>query len=94
MTSHWNVQIHIQEVREPELQKDSSGREIRGPIGPVLTERKVIERLHISVVADSEPEALLKVERVLKTEMPVPVRESYEVTTESGAAAIFMPRAE
>jgi hypothetical protein len=91
MTSQWNVQIHIQEVVEPEPVKDASGYVFKGLVSPLMTERKVIERVLISVVADSETEALGKAQRLLETEMADMVQ-TYEVQTESGGTAIFTPR--
>jgi hypothetical protein len=92
MTSHWNVQLEIQEVREPEPLLDKNGYAVKNGIGTVqLTERTTIERVRVVVRADSETEALGKAQRLLETEMADMVQ-TYEVQTESGATASFTPR--
>lgn len=83
MSTHWNIQIGIQEVEEPEPIKDNGGyvKSIGGK--PIMTERRVSEALKLAVTADSEEEAYAKAHRMLNANAPAslsPWEESFGET--------------
>jgi len=93
MTSHWNVQLTIQEVREPEPVTDKNGypAKLNAVGGVQMTERVAIERVRVNVVADTEDLALQKAMRLLDTEMS-PVEEVTLMSGEGPVAKLSWPR--
>ena len=65
---HYNVQVHIQQVQEPEnLDDRQPGR------SPSHTERKVIEVLSLKISASTEAEAYERAVKILTLNNPPPV---------------------
>lgn len=69
---HWNIQINIQEVVPKQPAKDYRDSTVTNAGVVVYVERRVTERLNLSIVADSEYAAHHKAMRILDTNMPVP----------------------
>jgi len=74
---HYNIQIHIQQVQEPEPINDP----VRGR-SPSHTERKVTSILELKVTADTESAAYERALRVLSMNAPEP-QSRYIVTQET-----------
>lgn len=72
--THFNVQIHIQQVIEPKPIEDKNGYPVKtGPMGvPAMTERQVIEVLKLAITADTELDAYLKAHKILSANEPIP----------------------
>lgn len=69
---HFNIQIHIQKVIEPEQLKDTSGYPVKVAGREVLKERQVVEVLKLAVTADTEREAYAKAHKLLTANEPDP----------------------
>jgi hypothetical protein len=60
---HYNIQIHIQRVDEPEAGRGAFGHEAKG-------ERRITEVLKLAVTADTEQDAYAKAHRMLTANEP------------------------
>lgn len=70
---HFNVQIHVQRVREREEARDNKGFVQMHMSSPVILEKQVINVLDLSVVAETEEGAYSKALAMLGAVRPVPV---------------------
>jgi hypothetical protein len=62
---HWNIQINIQRVTEPEKLLDTGGYPVKVASREVLTERTVTKVLDLAITAETETEAYVKAHRML-----------------------------
>ncbi len=73
MSQHWNIQIGIQRVEEPEPINDKGGYPIKAVSGrPLMSERKVVKVVDLAITADGEKEAYAKAHRMLSASEPEP----------------------
>lgn len=68
--SHFNIQIHIQQVTEPEKLLDTSGYPVKVSGREVMKERQVVEVLKLAVTADTERAAYAKAHKLLTANEP------------------------
>lgn len=61
--THYNIQINIQRVDEPEANRGAFGHEVKG-------ERRVTEVLKLAITAESELDAHLKAHKMLTAAEP------------------------
>lgn len=67
---HFNIQISIQRVEEPEPMS-SNGYAVKGIGGiPVMTDRKVVKLLDLAISAETEEEAYSKATIMLEASRP------------------------
>lgn len=64
---HWNIQINIQRVTEPEPMTDKNGEPLRRGVSGVvqMTERRAVKVLELAITAETETEAYVKAHRML-----------------------------
>jgi len=78
MAAHYNIVVMVREVQEPEPIRDGSGKPtiIGHPNSSVaMTERRVIDRLNLTVSAPTEAEAYQRAIQMLQVSQPFDVHE-------------------
>lgn len=74
MTSHWTAVIQIKEVIPPAPVVNDRGYPVKATGGgDMMSQRSVLDRLSLTVTADTEEEAYRKIQRMLEANMPEPV---------------------
>jgi hypothetical protein len=72
MTEHWNIQVNIQKVVEPEPLLDKGGYPVKAGIGGAvqMTERRVVKVLDLELTEDTRAEAFASTHNMLTAAAP------------------------
>lgn len=77
---HYNVQVHVQKVREREEARDSRGYVQMQASSPVMLEKQVVNVLDLSVVADDEFGAYSKAMAMIEAVRPNPAAHEHRAS--------------
>jgi hypothetical protein len=74
VSNHYTMIIQVKEVHEAEPIRDGSGRPtlLSAGQGVAMSERRVLDRLNLTISANSEAEAYDRVIRLLEVQRPEP----------------------